>query len=1076
MRQKRFITLVLTLLFAIVIQAQEQMFTGRVTDTNGEPIIGASIVEKGSSRGSVTDLDGNFTFQGRRGATLVISYVGYISQELAGGQDMRIVLKDNQELLNEVVVIGYGVQKKSVVTAAIAKVTTEDLAGTAPVRMDNALKGLAAGVNVTSSSGQPGAASRIRVRGTGTINNSDPLYIVDGMPIEGGLDYVNPSDIESIEVLKDAASGAIYGARAANGVILVTTKKGKMGKVKVNYDFSYGWQSKWRKRDVLDATNYAILQNEQYVNSGQPAPYADPYSLGTGTDWQNLVFNDNAPVMNNEVSVSGASEKVNYYLSMGYYTQDGIVGGNYGQSNYERMSMRSNTKYNIFDTTKERNWLNKLDLTVNLSYARIKSTGLAVNSQWGSALGSALALSPALTPTLDGDAATAQNMKYTYTDKDGKLQYYDPLYWNGEVLTIPGTSYNELNNPMSLMVTAPTKYWSHKFVTNFMIDLNIWDALKYHFSYGADLSFWGNDGSTRQTFYRSANNQAQYTSASSDSERGTVWQLENTLSYDKIFGDHHIALVLGQSAFRSNSFGLSGSRDYLVNPNKPSINYATGDYYLTYQRDKDGNIVSVTDASGNLVPIVTGARINHGVSGWINPWHTMSSLFFRASYDYAERYMAQVTVRRDGSSRFGPNNKYGTFPSFSLGWNIAKEPYIKMPQWINNLKARFSWGKNGNDNIGDFRYTIMTATGNNYYFGKNSSLTQGSKANGLANPDLKWEESEQTDLGLDFGFFNSALTFSVDYYKKKTNGMLMTMSIPSYVGEAKPIGNVGDMENSGLEFELGYKWRAGDANFGIKGNATYLKNKLIKYGNDTGFANLDSFQGAGTITRAQNGLPFPFFYGYKTAGVFQNMAEVQAYTNADGGLIQPDAVPGDVRFVDVNGDGKINADDETNIGNGTPKWTFGLSFNAEWKGFDFNMFWQGVTGVDVFDATHRTDIASSNYPSWMLQRWTGEGTSNKYPRLKNGDANNWQSSDLYIYDGAYLRLKNISLGYTLPRNLSQKFFVERLRFFVMAENLLTFTKYHGYDPEISSGGTSLGVDYGVYPQARTWTVGFNLSF
>ncbi len=467
MQQKRFITLVLALLVAIVIHAQGQTFTGTVTDGNGEPIIGVSVVEKGTSRGVVTDLDGNFSFQGNKGATLVFSYVGYLTQELPGAQNMRVVLKDNQELLNEVVVIGYGVQKKSVVTASIAKVSADDLAGTNPVRMDNALKGLAAGVNVTSASGQPGSAARIRVRGTGTINNSDPLYIVDGMPIEGGLDYVNPTDIESIEVLKDAASGAIYGARAANGVILVTTKKGKVGKTKVDYNFSYGWQSKWRKRDVLDATNYAILQNEQYINSGQPALYADPYALGTGTDWQDLVFNDNAPVMNNELSVSGASEKVNYYLSMGYYTQDGIVGGNYGQSNYERMSLRSNTKYSLFDATKERNWLNKLDLNVNLSYSRIKSTGLAVNSQWGSALGSALTLSPALTPTVSGDAATAQNGTYTYTDKDGKKQYYEPLYWNGEVLMIPGTSYNEINNPLSLMVLPATKYWSHKFVTNF---------------------------------------------------------------------------------------------------------------------------------------------------------------------------------------------------------------------------------------------------------------------------------------------------------------------------------------------------------------------------------------------------------------------------------------------------------------------------------------------------------------------------------------------------------------------------------------------------------------------------------
>ncbi|MCR5077174.1 MAG: TonB-dependent receptor [Prevotella sp.] len=1089
MKHFKYLMVLLALLVSSSIYAQKQNFTGKVLDANGEPVIGATVMVKGTTNGTATDLDGNFTIAVDPGATLTISYVGYTTQEMRAANNMTVTLKEDAKMLNDVVVIGYGTQKKSVVTAAIAKVDAADMANKSIVRMDNALKGLAAGVNVTSSSGQPGAAARIRVRGTGTINNSDPLYIVDGMPIEGGLDYVNPSDIESIEVLKDAASGAIYGARAANGVILVTTKKGKKGRANVNYNFSYGWQSAWKHRDVLNATDYAILQNEQHTNSGQPAPYADPYALGAGTDWQNLVFNDNAPVVNHELSVSGASDKLNYYLSMGYYTQDGIVGGNYGQSNYQRLTLRSNTTYNLFDDTAERNWLNKLDLTANLSYARVKSAGIATNSQWGSVLGSALALSPVLTPTVSGQAAIDQNSRYVYQTygTDRMIDhYYDPILdRNGEVLMIPGPSYNEMNNPLSLLALPAAKNWSHKFVANFAAELNLWDALKYRFSYSADMSFWGNDSYTPQTYYRSSNNLAQYTSAYSDSERGTVWQVENTLSYDKTLGKHHFSIVVGQSAFRNTGFGLNGSRRNLINPDKPSINYANGSYQTTYQVIEKGNDkgkfvpVYILNDKGEYVQAgyqVTGAVVESAVAGWIGNPHSMSSLFFRGSYDYDERYMAQFTIRRDGSSRFGKNHKYGTFPSVSLGWNVMNEAFMENTRdWLSNFKVRFSWGKNGNDNIGDFRYTVLTATGNNYYFGTNSTLTQGSKASGLPNPDLKWEESEQTDLGVDLGFLNNSLTLGIDYFSKRTNGMLMEMGIPSYIGEAKPVGNVGDMENSGVEFELGYKWHVGDAHFNVKGNASYLHNKLLKYGNEKGFQDLDSFQGAGTITRAQNGLPFPFFYGFKTAGIFQNMNEVQSYTNADGGMIQPNAVPGDVRFVDMNGDGKINNDDRTNIGNGTPKWTFGLNFNAEWKGFDFNMFWQGVTGVDVFDATRRTDIASSNYPSWMLQRWTGEGTSNRIPRLSNGDANNWQSSDLYIYDGAYLRLKNISLGYTLPQNLTQRFFVQRLRVFVMAENLITWTKYHGFDPEISSGGTSLGVDYGVYPQARTWTLGFNIT-
>lgn len=1074
MRQTRIFTLLVALLFAVMTNAQDILYSGKVVDNTGEPIIGASVLEKGSTRGTVTDIDGNFSFKGNPGARLVISYIGYTTREVAAGENLRITLDEDQKSLNEVVVIGYGVQKKSVVTAAIAKVDADELAETAPVRVDNALKGLAAGVNVTSNSGQPGAAARIRVRGTGTINNSDPLYIIDGIPYEGssGIDALNPNDIESIEVLKDAASGAIYGARAANGVILVTTKQGKKGKAQVSYNFSYGWQSKWRKRDVLGATDYAILQNEQFVNSGQAPLYADPYNLTdingnrvtTGTDWQDEVFNDNAPVQKHDVSVNGGSDNVKYYLSMGYYDQEGIVGGNYGKSNYNRLTLRSNTSANVFDATKDRNYLNKLDINVNLSYARIKSTSVTANAT-ASILGSAIRLSPILPPYVTGQAAIDQHNTYTYTDYSqsdkGTVAYYDDVKdKNGNILMIPGTTYLMMNPLGMLNSPTHTPYWTHHFTGNFSAELNVIDNLKYRFAYMADMSFWGNESSTSQSYYLTAagSNSAQYSSASVNNCRNTTWQVENTLTYDKTIGDHHFNIVLGQSALSYSGYQIDGSRKYLINPDKPSIAYANGTYRLTY--GSDGS--------------VSGAVVDHSVDAYPYDPYKNTSLFGRASYDYQERYMAQLTIRRDGSSRFGPNHKFGTFPSFSLGWNIANEPYLKLPSWINTLKARFSWGKNGNDNIGNFRYTVNTSTGNNYYFGNPVTMALGSKANGLANSDLKWEESEQTDIGLDFAFFHSSLTFTVDYFNKRTNGMLMTMNIPSYVGESKPLGNVGDMRNRGVEFELGYKWNISDAKFSVRGNASYLNNKLIEYGNDTGYADLDSFQGVGTITRAENGHPFPFFYGYKTAGIFQTQEEVDSYLNASGTPIQPKAKPGDVRFVDVNGDGQIDSDDRTDIGNGTPRWTFGLNFNASWKGFDFNMFWQGVADADIFDATHRTDIARNNYPSWMLQRWTGPGTSNKVPRLYNGDANNWQSSDIYIFDGSYLRLKNITLGYTLPKSLTMKVRVERLRFFVSAENLLTFTKYHGFDPEIASGGTSLGVDYGVYPQARTWTVGFNI--
>ena len=641
--------------------AQNHKFAGTVVDANGEPIIGATVNVKGSKENAITDIDGRFSISAAPGQTLVINYIGFSPLETKAADNMQLTLNEDRQTLNDVVVVGYGVQKKSVVTASIAKVSADDLAGTAPVRVDNALKGLASGVTVTSASGQPGAASQVRIRGIGTINDSNPLYIVDGMPIEGGIDYLNPSDIESIEVLKDAASGAIYGTRAANGVILVTTKGGEKGKMRVNYNFSYGWQNPWKHRDVLNATEYAVMMNEGLVNAGQAPIYNDPYSYGKGTDWQDEVFNDNAGVTSHEVNLSGASDRVNYYLSLGYFHQDGIVGGNYGRSNYRRLTMRSNTTYTVFDDQKERSLFNKLTVGVNLSYARVNSKSIEANSQWGSPLGSALYLSPILSPTVSGADADAQAALY------GK-QYmlYDK---QGSMFSIPGTSYQEMNNPLAMLSLPGDKNWSHKFVANFSGDLNIGYGLKYRISYGADLSFWGADGYT-PLYYLSGNNRATITNAHQSSNRGTVWQIENVVTWDHQFGKHSVNAVLGQSAMQNTGMNLYGSLQNLKDINKPYMNNTNADR----------------------------SRGEMSASGGPAYKHTLSSYFFRASYNYGERYMAQVTVRRDGSSRFGANNRYATFPSFSLGWNVINEPYFKAPKWLSALKVRGSWGKNGNDN------------------------------------------------------------------------------------------------------------------------------------------------------------------------------------------------------------------------------------------------------------------------------------------------------------------------------------------------------------------------------------------
>ena len=1046
---KKLTILLMAVLTCLAAQAQKVNVSGTVLSaTDQEPLIGATVMVKGTAMGTATDIDGHFKIDVEWGRTIEISYIGYNPKEIKVTEpknDITIYLEENSQVLDDVVVVGYGTQKKSVVTAAISKVDDTTLANTAPVRVDNALKGLTSGVTVTSSSGQPGSAAQVRIRGIGTINNSDPLYIVDGMPIEGGIDYLNPTDIKSIEVLKDAASGAVYGARAANGVILVTTKNGAEGKTSVTYDFSYGWQRAAKHRKVLNATEYAVLMNEGNLNSGAAAPYANPYQYGVGFDWQDAVFYNDAPVMNHQVSVSGASQKVNYFLSLGYYDQDGIVGGNFGRSNYKRLTLRSNTIYTLFDVSKERNWLNKLQLTINASYARIKNKGIDTNTMWGSPLGSALAMSPILTPYATGDQIQQQLDYYA-----GNSNYVSQYDHNGNLFLVPEAfgNYQELSNPIAKLSLPGAQNWSHTFVGNFQAELQIWDQIRYRISYGADLGFWGNDGYNVLSYMR-AGEYTDHTSAYSSKSQGLTWQLENLLMWDKEFGENNFQVVLGQSAKESSGNYLSGSRNYIIDLNKPYIDASTG-----------------LAENGDM-----------SVSGSPNIKAKLASLFGRISYNYGGRYMAQVTVRRDGSSRFGANNHWATFPSFSLGWNLTNEPYMqKRPTWLSMTKVRFSWGKNGNENIGDLLFIALANSGNNAIFGRNEAVVNGVKASLLPNANLRWEESRQTDVGLDLAFFNNALTFTADYYYKKTTGMLMNMQVPAYVGETVPVGNVGTMENSGVELELNYRHNFGDFNFSIGGNLTYLKNKLIDYGNDQGWANLDSFQGVGTISRAQNGLPFPFFYGYKTDGIIQNQAEADAYNGLYTGGFFQDAVPGDVRFVDTNGDGVINEDDRCMIGKGMPDWTYGFNLNLSWKGLSLSAFFQGVWGNQVFDATRRIDARSVNLPSWMLNRWTGEGTSNRIPRFVIADNRNWQSSDLYVHNGDYFRLKNIMLSYELPKKWTKTVFVESFRVFVSAENLFTATKYHGFDPEISSGGTSLGIDYGIYPQPRIWTVGFHIGF
>ena len=1043
---KRILFFLFCSFFSLSLFAQEITVSGNVSaKDDGQPLPGVTVVIQGTTTGTITDFDGNYTLQVPSNATLEFSYIGMKGQTIpvSGQTEINVVLAEDYTDLDEVIVVGYGVQKKSVVTAAISSVSSEELENSTPTRIEDVMKGRVSGVQITQSSGQPGSDSKVRIRGIGTINNSEPLYIVDGMAVGGGISYLNPSDIESVEVLKDAASAAVYGARAANGVILITTKKGKSGKASINYDFSYGLQNPWKKKSVLNAKEYMMIMNEAELNDNNSPRYsADQIAnAGVGTDWQDETFNYDAPVESHQISINGGSDDITYFLSFGYLNQEGIVGGDYGRSNYERYSIRTNTTYNVFEA--DRSFLNNIKVGVNAGYSRVLSSGIETNSEYGSILGSALTFNP-LVPVYaeDPDAVLAQHPT-AVKDRDGR------------VFSIPPSGFQEIANPVG-MLNAPTGGQSNedKFVSTFWGEIDLIDGLKFKSSYGVDLAFWGGDGYEFEHFLATQGKDLTQSHVYSNMHRGFVWQLENTLTYNKVFQEkHNLTVLLGQSAQEYTVRHLYGDDyDLLENdPSKANIDYA-------------------------IAPPTEG-RVAGGTGGFSN--ETLASYFGRLDYNYDERYMLQATIRRDGSSSFGPNNKWAVFPSFSVGWNVTEEAFMEnIPEWFNYMKIRASWGTNGNNRIGNFAYTSLMDGNQNYYFGTDDDMYMqyGSSPSKLANPDVKWEESEQIDVGFDTRFFNSALSFGFDYFKKTTNGMLIAQPIPGYVGKGAPIANAGDMENSGLEFEFGYRGNAGDFSYNVSANATYLKNKLIDMGNDSGEAIYENAgaSGVGSYVKGMNGEVFPYFYGYQTDGLIQNQAEADAYNSLYG----ENAKPGDVRFVDFNGDESITDDDKTKIGKGMPDWTYGFTVGAEWKQFDFNMFWQGSLGNDIFDFSQRGDIPAMNRPSWILDRWTGEGTSNTIPRMTTQNSNrNWRSSDLYIKDGSYARLKNIQLGYSLPTALLQKAAISRLRVFVSAENLVTLTDYDGFDPEVASGGyTTIGIDRGIYPQSRTIIIGANITF
>lgn len=998
-----------------LLYGQEITVNGTVTsETDGTPLPGVTITIKGApTRGTSSDIDGKYSIKVDANQSLVFSFIGMESKEVPvnGQSEINVTLKESSQVLEELVVVGYGIQKKSLLTSSIAKVGSNEIQKSNPLRVEQALQGKTAGVQIIANSGQPGDGLTVRIRGVGTNGTSDPIYVVDGMPV-GGIDYLNPNDIESIQVLKDASATAIYGARGANGVVLITTKGGEKGKMVVNYDYTFGLQNAWRKVSLLNAKEYAIIMNESYANDNAAIPFPDVdalvASVGHGTDWLDEIYYKNAPMQSHQFSFSGGNDNSSFMSSFSYTTQDGIVAKD--KSNYERYTYRINSNHRY----------GKFSFGNNLAYTIKKTHGIDPNAEFSGPLSKAVNMDP-ITPVREADGS-----------------------WG-----VSSYAAQEVVNPIAYLSILHSQYKENKVVGSVWGELEIIKGLKAKSNFSVDYA----DGSSRAfipVYDLGGNVKTSVSEANGTDDRWFTWQSENTLSYTNKIDLHSFTVMAGMTANKYHHEFIGGRKTDLL-----------------FDDFKHAWINNGTD--------------EESYKSWGGAdEHTLLSYFGRVNYDYNERYLLEAVFRADGSSNFGKNNRFGYFPAFSAGWVISRESFMENFVPVSFLKLRAGWGRNGNEAIGAFKYTSVIGSGSKYTFGDGEVITVGSNPSGIPNPDLKWEKSEQTNIGIDSRFFRDRLTFTLDLYKKKTKDLLVVAPIPGYVGNSAPTVNGGSVENKGIEIELGYKTNIKGVTMNVSLTGAYNKNEVTDINNSEG-----KIYGAGlavgmsNICMMEEGYPIAYFWGYKSHGIFQNEAQVLDYKSSDGTVIQPSAKPGDIIWVDKNDDGKIDDNDRMKIGNPYPDVTAGLNIDLSYKGFDLNMFWYGAFGQDIFNGTRRYDLPMSNWNTSVLDRWTGEGTSNSHPRVTIADANkNYLNvSDFYVEDGSYLRLKNLTIGYTIPQKLTQKVKISKLRVFASATNLLTFTDYEGFDPEIGAKSSlDVGIDRNIYPQSRTFLFGLNLSF
>lgn len=988
-------------------QQQAKTVTGTVTDVSGEPIIGANIRIKGTTTGTITDIDGNFSIEAEPQSVIEVSYIGYLTQEtvINNQKSIRFLLKEDTKTLDEVVVIGYGVQKKADLTGSVANINTEKLNTQSNANIGQALQGKIAGVDIVSQGGASGSGTRIMVRGIGTLNNASPLYIVDGMYMNS-IDHINPNDIASIDVLKDASSAAIYGSRAANGVIIVTTKEGSNteGKPIIDLSVNLGISTASKFLDMLDAKGWAEVTTIARQAIGKPAlDMATDLANKPDNDWQDIMFRP-ALMQNYNLSVKGGGKYSTYYTGLGYFNQDGIVKG----TNYQRYNIQSKNDYKrgIFSAG--------TNLIISFSHDKPLHQELR-----GGMIGTILQS----VPTLE---------KYDDTREGG----YGGTY--GDVVNIP--------HPLAIIDDNIMDRYNEnvKIFANLYAQIELFKGLKYKLNLTPDFSFERYKNYLNKYDFGLATNSITQLTERQRRRRNIL--VENLLTFDRTFGEHKISALAG----------------------------------YTYQDSRFRHIQAYGEGLPQGLEEIDAATTNRSNEG--NSWRSvLTSILGRVFYSYQNKYLFTATIRRDGSSKFGKNNRYGYFPSFSLGWNVAEEKFMENVHWLDQLKLRGGYGVLGNQEIDNYQYSSTITTGINYPDG-NGGLLQGAFPKNFANPDIKWEETAMTNVGIDFMAFNNRLSLTADYYVKNTKDILLTVPIPISSGGANdPIRNAGKIRNNGFEFNLGWMDQPNpDISYGINLIGSFNKNKVIAMGSESGSIKGGSTNQNITTSETKAGYPIGGYWLISTAGYFNSQEEVDAYAK-DGKKIQPAAEPGDIKFVDANNDGVINDDDRVFQGSPFPDFTFALNGNMRYKNFDLSIGLQGVLGNKIYNATRQTleDVTKgSNFLASCLDYWTPENKNASHPRLTWDDPNRntRAESDRYLENGSYLRLRSVQLGYTFPQTWF-KGAIQHARVYINAENLFTITSYSGYSPDVNADNANYrGFDNFIYPTNRTFMLGLNVTF